>query len=202
MKLIVGLGNPGPQYELTRHNVGFLALDLLSDTIGCGAITSKCGNSLVGVGRYRGEKLVLAKPQSFMNRSGFAVSHLAAVYKVCPDEIIIIHDDVDLDLGRLRIRTQGGDGGHKGVQSVLRELGSENFCRIRIGVGRPSQGMDTPDYVLSVFNDTELEILNKVLSLAKEAVLTLVAQGADAAMNRYNRIAAGSKGQDKAPHND
>ena len=197
MKLIVGLGNPGPQYQLTRHNVGFLALDLIGDAIGCGAITSKCGHSLVGIGRYRGEKLVLAKPQSFMNRSGLAVAHLAAVYGACPNEIIIIHDDVDLDLGRLRIRTQGGDGGHKGVQSILRELGVENFCRVRIGVGRPPAGMETPDYVLSVFDDNEIEILNQVLPLVKDAVLTLVAQGADMAMNKYNRTTVNPNVQDR-----
>jgi len=189
MKLIVGLGNPGPKYELTRHNVGFLALDLIADEIGCGEINSRFGESLIATGRYRGQKIVLAKPQTFMNRSGRAVAKLAAAYGVCPDEIIVIHDDVDLEFGRLRIRTQGGDGGHKGVQSVLQELGAQNFLRVRIGVGRPPEGMDTPDYVLSVFDDGELEILNKILPIVKDAVLTLISQGADAAMNRYNRTA-------------
>lgn len=189
MKLIVGLGNPGPQYEFTRHNVGFLALDMIGDSIGCGSINSKAGNSLVGIGRYRGEKLVLAKPQTFMNRSGLAVCQLSAAYGACPEDIIIIHDDIDLDLGRLRLRTQGGHGGHKGVQSILMELDCENFSRVRIGVGRPPEGIDTPDYVLSVFSDGELEILNKVLPVVKDAVLTLVAQGADTAMNRFNRTA-------------
>ena len=190
MKLIVGLGNPGPQYETTRHNVGFLALDMLGDSLGIGSISSKYCNSFTGIGRYRGEKLVLAKPQTFMNRSGLAVAQLAAAYGCCPEEIIIIHDDVDLELGRMRIRNHGGHGGHKGVQSILNELGADNFFRIKIGVGRPPEGMDTPDYVLSVFDNSELEILNKVLPVVKEAALTLISQGAQAAMNRFNRFGA------------
>lgn len=186
MKLLVGLGNPGPEYEMTRHNVGFLALDMIGDNIGCKSISSRFGNSLTGTGRYRGEKLVLAKPQCFMNRSGAAVSQLAAAYAGCPEDIIIIHDDVDLDLGRLRIKTQGGHGGHKGVLSILRELGTDRFLRVKIGVGRPPEGMDTPDYVLSPFDDHDLDILNKVLPIVKDAVLTLVSQGAEIAMNQYN----------------
>ncbi|MGI6553902.1 MAG: aminoacyl-tRNA hydrolase [Bacillota bacterium] len=186
MKLIIGLGNPGPQYETTRHNAGFLVLDLIGDSIGCGNISTKFGKSLIATGRYRGEKLILAKPQCYMNRSGLAVAELAAAYGRCPEEIIIIHDDVDLDLGRLRIRASGGHGGHKGVLSVLNELGANNFCRVKIGVGRPPEGMDTPDYVLSVFDDSEWNVFKRVLPVARDAVLTLVVQGVQEAMNRYN----------------
>jgi PTH1 family peptidyl-tRNA hydrolase len=188
MKLIVGLGNPGPQYEVTRHNVGFLALDLISDSLGWGSIKSRYGPNLIVTGRYRGEKLVLAKPQLYMNRSGIAVAGLAAEFGCSPEEIIILHDDVDLDLGRLRIRTQGGDGGHKGIRSIIQELGTVNFPRVRIGIGKPPTEMGTPDYVLSLFEDEELEILNKVLPVVKDAVLTLVSLGAETAMNRFNRI--------------
>lgn len=187
MKLIVGLGNPGPQYEVTRHNVGFLALDLISDSLGWGSIKSSYGPNLIVTGRYRGEKLVLAKPQLYMNRSGIAVAGLAAEFGCSPEEIIILHDDVDLNLGRLRIRTQGGDGGHKGIRSIIQELGTGNFHRIRIGIGKPTGEMGTPDYVLSLFGDEDLEILNKVLPIVKDAVLTLVSSGADTAMNRFNR---------------
>lgn len=187
MKLIVGLGNPGPQYEVTRHNVGFLALDLISDSLGWGSIKSRHGASLIATGRYRGEKLVLAKPQLYMNRSGIAVSRLAADFGCTPEEIIIIHDDVDLELGRLRIRAQGGAGGHKGIKSIIQELGTGDFPRARIGIGRPPAEMKTPDYVLSVFGDDDLEILNKVLPVVKDAVLTLISQGPDTAMNRFNQ---------------
>ncbi len=187
MKLIVGLGNPGPQYEVTRHNVGFLALDLISDSLGWGSVKSRHGASFIATGRYRGEKLVLAKPQNYMNRSGLAVSLLAADFGFTPEEIIILHDDVDLELGRLRIRTQGGDGGHKGIRSIIQELGTGEFSRVRIGIGRPPEEMNTPDYVLSLFRDEDLEILNKVLPVVKDAVLTLLSQGPDTAMNRFNR---------------
>lgn len=187
LKLIVGLGNPGPKYELTRHNVGFLALDMIGDSIGVGSISARFKNSLVANGKYQGEKLLLAKPQGYMNRSGLVVAQLAAAYGLCPEEITIIHDDVDLELGRIRIRTQGGHGGHKGVLSILSGLGTEDFVRVRIGVGRPPEGMDTPDYVLSVFNDDELKKLNELLPVVKDAVLTLVSQGAETAMNKYNR---------------
>lgn len=187
MKIIVGLGNPGPQYETTRHNAGFLAVDMIGDALKCPSVTKKCGCSLISSAVYRGEKLILAKPQCYMNRSGLAVAELAVAFSAAFGEFIVIHDDVDLDLGRMRIRTTGGDGGHKGLQSIIRELGTGDFCRVKIGVGRPPEGMETPDYVTSVFHDSEWEILKKVLPIVKDAVLSMVTQGPEAAMNRYNR---------------
>ncbi len=186
MKIIVGLGNPGPQYETTRHNAGFLALDMVGDALKCPSISKKRGSSLISEANYRGEKLLLAKPQCFMNRSGLAVAELAVAFSASLEDLIVLHDDVDLELGRMRIRTQGGDGGHKGLQSIIRELGA-GFTRVKIGVGRPPEEMETPDYVLSVFSDGEWEILKKMLPLVKDAVLTLISQGAEVAMNRYNR---------------
>lgn len=201
MRIVVGLGNPGPQYETTRHNAGFLAVDMIGDALKCPSITKKFGNSLIADANYRGEKLILAKPQCFMNRSGLAVAELAVSFSATPGEIIVIHDDVDLDLGRIRIRTHGGDGGHKGVQSIIKELGTGDFCRVKIGVGRPAEGMDTPDYVLSIFDDKELEILAKVLTVVKDAVLTLISQGPEAAMNRYNCTALKDDETHRSPGN-
>jgi len=185
MKLVVGLGNPGPQYETTRHNVGFMAVDFLGDSLGAGA-DQKLGKSLLAKARYKGEDIILVKPQDYMNRSGIAVAELVSYFDLTPDDLIVIHDDMDLDLGRLRIRVRGGHGGHRGIASIMKEIGTQKFCRIKIGIGRPPEDVDPSDYVLSSFSKTELKIVKDTLLTMGFAVRTIVAEGIDAAMNDFN----------------
>jgi len=185
MKLVVGLGNPGPLYETTRHNVGFMAVDFLCNSLGTG-VDQKLGKSLVAKARYKGEDMILAKPQYYMNRSGIAVAELVSYFDLTPDDLIVIHDDMDLDLGRLRIRVRGGHGGHKGIASIMKEIGTQEFCRIKIGIGRPPEGVDPPDYVLNPFSETEWKIVKDTLLTVGFAVRTIITEGIDAAMNDFN----------------
>lgn len=185
MKLIVGLGNPGPHYELTRHNVGFMVADLVADLLNADFKLSK-HRALVAESRLNGEKIVLAKPQTFMNLSGEAVLALLNWYKLSPQDVIVIYDDLDLAVGRLRIREKGSSGGQKGMSNIIALLGTDEITRIRIGIGRPPEGWKTVDYVLSTFTDAEWKILEELLPKAAEAAL-LVAKGRlIEAMNKYN----------------
>lgn len=183
--LLVGLGNPGRQYENTRHNVGFMTMNRLAGKLGEGfskleskALITKCS--------YQGQRLVLAKPQTYMNLSGRAVSALRRYYKVSLANLLVVYDDVDLPLGALRIRPGGGSAGQKGMQSIVEQLGSEEFPRMRIGIGRPPGRMEAADYVLQNFKDNEIEILNLVLDSASQAILTFVTEGLDKTMSLYN----------------
>ncbi|MBN2149380.1 MAG: aminoacyl-tRNA hydrolase [Anaerolineales bacterium] len=185
MFLIVGLGNPGRTYQHTRHNIGFMALDGLAKRLG-EAFSRVEFKALVLKSSYKGQRLVLAKPQTFMNASGQAVGTLMRFYKVPLENMIILYDDVDLPLGSLRIRPGGGSAGQKGMQSIIAQLGTEAFPRLRLGVSRPPGQMDAATYVLQRFRKDEKEIIEIALHRAADAVLTFVTESLDQAMNLYN----------------
>jgi peptidyl-tRNA hydrolase, PTH1 family len=186
LAVIVGLGNPGRRYEATRHNAGFLAASHLAGKAGI-AWGPRRFEAITAMGRAAGRKVLIALPQTFMNRSGDAVAPLLGYFRRGPGDLIVLHDDVDLPLGCLKVKTGGGNGGHKGLDSIETRLGSREFARVRIGVGRPErEETDTADWVLSRFTPRELEELRTVLEDAAGAVETVLAEGVDAAMNRYN----------------
>ena len=185
MKLIVGLGNPGTKFELTRHNVGFEVVDLL-----CREIRAKKAKlrefSLLAEGRVEGEKLILAKPQTFMNSSGIAVSSLVRKYSITLEDLYVVYDDLDLDLGLLRVRRKGSAGGHKGMKSIINSLGSQNFPRLRIGIGKRPRQMDSIDYVLSKFSHQERQQIDMVEQMAVDALKVMIFKCIDSAMNEFN----------------
>lgn len=183
MKLIVGLGNPGREYQGTRHNVGFAAIDILARRHGI-HVRSRRNKALVGEGVIGGKEVVLAKPLTFMNLSGQAVGGLVRRYNLDFSDIIIICDDVNLPLGRLRIRAWGSAGGHKGLRSIIHSLGTEEFARIRIGIGSPEGEM--VDYVLSRFRREERRIVSEVVKGAVDAIEAILTAGVERAMNRFN----------------
>jgi len=183
--LIVGLGNPGRKYEKNRHNVGFMLLNRLSIKLGesFGKVEMK---ALVCKATYQAERIILVKPQTYMNNSGIAVGSLARFYQVPLENLLVIYDDVDLPLGVLRLRPFGGSGGQKGMESIIQRLGTEEFPRMRIGTGRPPGRMEAADYVLQDFPDQEIDLLNNALDRGVEAVLTFVQDGLDKSMNLFN----------------
>ena len=186
MKIIVGLGNPGITYEKTRHNVGFLVLDRLAE-INHIFISTKRFKSLYGAGRIDSERLILIKPMTLMNRSGDAVRKVLDFFQAGIEDLIAIHDDLDLPFGRLRFKLRGGDGGHQGVRSIIESVGQSAFLRLKIGIGRPPRGMDPADYVLTPFDEIQYSDLLQIVSRAAEALNVVVLQGIDTAMNRYQR---------------
>lgn len=187
MKLIVGLGNPGREYALTRHNAGFMVIDRLAGSLGA-PVDKKMFKALVGQGLISGQKVIMAKPQTYMNLSGEAVAPILNWYKLEASDLLVIYDDLDLPPGRLRLRPGGGAGGHKGVQSIIQQLGTDNFTRIRVGIGRPEEpGYDTADFVLGRFNLQEAELIDQALTVAVEALRCIIGEGLDYAMNLYNR---------------
>lgn len=185
MYLIAGLGNPTREYEKTRHNVGFDTIDVLADRINTDVAERKF-KGLYGKGMLGGEKVILLKPQTFMNLSGESVRAAADFYKIPPDHIIVIYDDISLDVGHLRIRTKGSAGGHNGIKNIIAHLGTQEFPRIKIGVGGKPPRMDLADYVLSRFPAEERKIMETAFKDAAEAAGVMIAEGPDAAMNRFN----------------
>lgn len=184
--LIVGLGNPGPKYEFTRHNAGFLCMDLLAQQLGVKIDRIKF-KSVVADVAIEGRRCILMKPQTFMNNSGEAVRDAANFYKIPPEHIIILFDDISLPPGKLRIRRKGSDGGHNGIKSILYLLGSDQFPRIKLGVGaKPRPDYDLADWVLSTFQKDELSRMKEAMEKACEAVPLLVREETDRAMNLYN----------------
>lgn len=184
--LIVGLGNPGREYERTRHNTGFRAIDLLAQTLGCKIDKAKF-QGLYGQTVYNGTKLFLLKPQTYMNLSGRAVLQLSAYYSIPPERIIVLFDDISLEPGRLRIRGDGSAGGHNGIKSIIAELGSQNFPRVKIGVGaKPNPEFDLAAWVLSTFSAKEEKDLSFALENAGQAALLIIDQGVPQAANRFN----------------
>lgn len=183
--LIVGLGNPGRQHKKNRHNAGFMVVDHLAQRLGV-SFSRLEQKSLVTKAEYQGKRLILAKPQTYMNLSGQAVSALVRFYKLPLNHLLIIHDDIDLPFGVLRLRPGGGSGGQKGLQSIIEQLGTQEFPRLRIGVSRPPGHMEAADYVLQDFSKDEAGFLPVVLNRAVEAVLTFVTDGINSAMNIYN----------------
>ncbi|WP_027339790.1 aminoacyl-tRNA hydrolase [Halonatronum saccharophilum] len=184
MKLVVGLGNPGPKYETTRHNAGFLAIDKIADYYRVN-INSKEKKALVAKARVGGEKIILAKPQTYMNNSGQAVRALADYYNIVSEDIIIIYDDLDLDLGKIKIKKKGGHGGHNGIKSIFSHLGTKEFTRLRVGIGRPEYG-NVVDYVLGRFSKQEIKVLEPLLDDIRGATELCIEEKVDKAMNRYN----------------
>jgi PTH1 family peptidyl-tRNA hydrolase len=186
MFIIAGLGNPSREYEKTRHNVGFEAIDLLADKLGV-KCTDKKHRACCGIGMIGTEKVILSKPQTYMNLSGESIGSMADYYKVEPDHIIVICDDINLEEGQLRIRAKGSAGGHNGLKSIINHLGSQEFLRIRVGVGEKPKEMDLADYVLGRFPKAQEALMEDAYKAAAEASVKIVEDGADAAMNLYNR---------------
>ena len=184
--LIVGLGNPGREYEKTRHNAGFRAIDLLAESLGCKIDRMKFQGLYTQV-NYKGKKLMLLKPQTYMNLSGRSVLQLSAYYNIPPQRIIVLFDDISLEPGRLRIRAEGSAGGHNGIKSIIAELGSQDFPRVKIGVGgKAHPDQDLADHVLSGFSALEEKALAVSLKNAADAALAIIDHGVPEAANRFN----------------
>ena len=184
--LIVFLGNPGPKYECTRHNAGFMAGDALAKKLGV-SINKLRFKALTAAAEINGEKVLLMKPQTFMNLSGEAVGQAARFYKIPPERVLVVSDEISLPLGKLRVRPKGSAGGHNGLKSIIASLGSDAFPRIRIGVGAPPHpDYDMADWVLSVFRNQDLEDMLAASDRAAEAVTTYISNGPERAMNRFN----------------
>ena len=185
MYLIAGLGNPSKTYEGTRHNVGFSMIDALADSFQID-VTTKKHKAIVGRGVIEGMKVILAKPQTYMNLSGESIREIADFYKIDPENMIIIYDDISLDVGRLRIRKKGSAGGHNGIKNIIAHLGTDVFPRIKVGVGEKPQGWDLADYVLSKYSKEEQQALREASDDVIGAVKLMVMDNIDAAMNQYN----------------
>ena len=185
MKAIIGLGNPGMKYAGTRHNIGFDAVTAIADKYNL-SINNKKFKGVYADGHIAGEKVLLVQPQTFMNLSGECVREVVDFYKLNPDEIIIICDDINLDVGRLRIRKKGSAGGHNGLKNIIAHLGTEEFPRIRVGVGEKTEGWDLADYVLARFDKDSEPVIREALANVVGAVETWISEGIDAAMNRFN----------------
>lgn len=184
--LIVGLGNPGKEYERSRHNCGFRALDILAKDLGCSVDRGKF-QGLYGQTTYQGKKLYLLKPLTYMNLSGRSVLQLSAYFSIPPQRIIVLFDDISLEPGRLRIRADGSAGGHNGIKSIIQELGSQSFPRVKIGVGaKPHPDYDLADWVLSSFSAQEEKALSVSLPNAAQAALAIIDHGVPEAANRFN----------------
>lgn len=185
MKLLVGLGNPGARYEKTRHNIGFMVLDLLATELGI-AITKKQCQALLGQGMWGSRKVMLAKPQTFMNKSGDSVLEILNFYQDGISDLIIIHDDLDLDFGRIRFKQGGGTGGHNGLKSITQQLNSPDYSRLKMGISRNPSLMKVENYVLSDFLPEEKKFLPEVLKSAVRGLATWSMDGISKAMNEHN----------------
>lgn len=189
--LIVGLGNPGREYKDNRHNVGFMLVDRL--TVRLNARLSRMqAKALVGSVNYEDNKIIFAKPQTYMNLSGQSIQGLARFYKLPLENVVVAHDDLDLPFGTIRIRPGGGPGGQKGIASTIERLGTKDFRRLRIGIGRPPGRMDPSAYVLQDFSKADLPTLSEILDSAADAALTFVTEGLNVAMNKFNGDIQGS----------
>lgn len=186
MKIIVGLGNPGTQYRMSRHNIGFQVVDRLA-RLNHIPIRTKRFKSLYGTGWIDSQQVVLSKPMTFMNRSGEAVKKATDFFHLKMEDLVVVHDDLDLPFGRIRFKRRGGDGGHQGVRSIIEEMGGNNFLRLKIGIGRPPPGMDSADYVLDFFDRNELARLDQILSEAADSLKVLLLEGLEKAMNQFQK---------------
>lgn len=185
MYLIAGLGNPTKEYDKTRHNVGFSVIDVLADRYRID-ISEKKHKALCGRGVIEGQKVLLLKPQTFMNLSGESIRAAADYYKIEPEEMIVIYDDISLDPGQLRIRLKGSAGGHNGIKNIIANLGTQDFPRIKVGVGTKPPRMDLADYVLSRFGAGEQKLMEEAFGEAAEAAVMMMTDGAERAMNHFN----------------
>ncbi len=188
MFVVVGLGNPGAKYARTRHNIGFLAVERLAQRWSL-AVERKLFGALVGDGQVAGQKALLAMPQQYMNLSGQATASILGFYKVAPSGLVVIHDDMDLPFGRLRLRLGGGHGGHNGIRDIQRLVDSD-FIRVKFGVGRPPPPMDAADYVLQAWSSSENAQLDGLLDTTADAVESVLREGLAPAMNRFNQAPA------------
>ena len=195
LRMIVGLGNPGDEFKNTRHNVGFRVIDSLAEAVSIDVKKRKFG-ARFGQSEFTGKKLILLKPQKFMNRSGQVVATAVGFYKIQLEELLIISDDLALEPGRIRIRAKGSGGGQKGLADIIEKLGTENFARLRIGIGQ-NQVIPAEDYVLAPPTKEQKPLLGEAIERAKEAVLCWVEFGIEAVMNRFNPSPAGSGENDK-----
>lgn len=186
MKFIVGLGNPGARYQWNRHNIGFLVVDRLANTNHI-QISHKRFQTLYGTGWIDSHKVILAKPMTFMNQSGESVKKAVNFFQADMGDLIVIHDDLDLPFGRLRFKRRGGDGGHQGVRSIIERMGGNNFLRLKVGIGRPPRGMEPAEYVLSSFDEAQQPFLDEILNQAAEALMVMLSEGVERAMNRYQK---------------
>lgn len=186
MKIIVGLGNPGIPYRMTRHNIGFQVVDRLAK-INHIPIRTKRFKSLYGTGWIDSQQVVLVKPMTFMNRSGEAVKKAADFFCLRMEDLVVVHDDLDLPVGRLRFKQRGGDGGHQGVRSIIERMGENNFLRLKVGIGRPPQGVDPAEYVLETFDKVELSHLDQILFQAAESLRVMLLEGLEKAMNQFQK---------------
>ena len=191
MKLIVGLGNPGRTYQNSRHNIGFMCINHLAKSQGI-RLDKKQSQARTGKGEIAGNQITLARPQTGMNASGLSVARLVKRLKITPDDLLVIHDDLDLPLGKMRIQYGRSSGGHNGIESIINQLGSQEFYRIKIGIGRPvekfaiNKEAEVIGHVLSDFTTEEEEAVSDVIHRTSEAVLCLLTEGLQAAMNKYN----------------
>jgi len=185
LKLVVGLGNPGETYEGTRHNLGFMVLDRLAARHGT-SVDIKKKKSMVGRIKLGKERVMLLKPQTFVNLSGEAVLYMASFLRVMPENIIVVCDDINLPLGKIRVRRYGSSGGHNGVKSLIQFLRSDNFPRVRIGIGSPKEGEELEKFVLGKFTPEELEVINPAMDKACDAIELIIQGEIDKAMNLYN----------------
>ena len=192
MKLIVGLGNPGPEYVLTPHNLGFLAVDYLAESWGTKVVRRE-GRALTGRAVFGGEEILLAKPQTFMNLSGLAVQQLLEKYSLEPEDLTVLTDDLDLPLGMIRVRRRGTAGGHNGLKSLIGEIQTDRFARVRMGVGPEREVEDSTEYLLGRLGNAEREEIAPMLDLAADAVELILREGSEKAMNRFNRRVRASR---------
>lgn len=198
MYIIAGLGNPGKEYEGSRHNVGFMTLDALADRYQID-IREKAHKALIGKGMIEGNKVILVKPQTYMNLSGESIRSVMDYYKTEPSEFIVIYDDISLEPGQIRIRKKGSAGGHNGIKNIIAHLGTQEFPRIRIGVGEKPPRMDLADYVLSRFPKEEKEEMEQAFRDGAAAAVSMMNEGIDMAMNRFNGSARAPKKETKQP---
>jgi len=185
MHIIAGLGNPGARYHLTRHNVGFDTIDFLAAQYRLDHFKPR-HKALVSEGLIQGKKVMLVKPQTYMNNSGESLAEILGYYKADPSQLIVIYDDADLEPGKLRIRQKGGPGTHNGMRSIISHIKTEEFPRVRIGIGKPGPEMDLGDFVLSRFTEEERSLVNEAIERAALAVATMVCASVDVAMSKYN----------------
>lgn len=183
--LIIGLGNPGAEYRQNRHNIGFMVIDQLAQVLSIPLQRVKF-KAITGTGKFEGRRVILAKPQTYMNASGESVGPLSRYFKVPLNQLMVLHDDLDIPFGSLRIRPMGGTSGQKGMKSIVEKLGSQDFPRMRIGIGRPPGRMDPADYVLQNFKNDELATRDEVLNSATAAIKLFILEGLDKAMNTFN----------------
>jgi PTH1 family peptidyl-tRNA hydrolase len=185
MRLVVGLGNPGAKYVATRHNIGFRVVDQLAVAFGIDIGREKF-SAVFGRGRAEGTEVVLAKPMAYMNLSGPPVRSLADFFRISAQEVLVIHDDIDLEYGRLKIKEKGGHGGHNGIRSLINAFGGGDFTRLRVGIGRSDAGAQVADYVLDQFTRDEAAELPLIIARARDAVVTILGKGTKIGMNQFN----------------